>query len=275
MKKLPWLLVVCATALLATSPRSAAQTQVVTQDLVNQSTVIFKGRVEKTGASNVKLLPASNQTVLVLVTEVLSVAKTMTDLKGATVTVQLKEPNSLKEGVTATFFTTGWLYGENVGLKEVAHLSADLNTQSLQEQIATLQVRSSDQKLQARIQGSAMVIAGKVVSTHPLQAEGARSNSEHDPDWWTADVQVESVLKGPVSAASNRVTLLFAHSNDVMWFRSPKLKEGQQGIWIANEYKPGGLFPADSAPLLAVVSPLDYQPQAERDRVQRLLKAPQ
>ena len=273
MKKLSFLLIVCAAALLATSSRTAAQTQ-VTQDLVNQSTVIFKGRVEKAGASNLKVLQPSNQTVLVRVDEVISVAKTMTNLKGATITVFLKEPGSIKEGTTATFFTTGWLYGENVALREVAHLAADLNTESLQKQIAALQARGSDQKLQSRIQGSAMVIAGKVIAARPLQAEGPRSNSEHDPDWWTADIEVESLLKGPASTAK-RVTLLFAHSNDVMWHRSPKLKEGQQGFWIASEYKPGGLFPLERAPLLAVVSPLDYQPATERERVQRLLKASQ
>jgi hypothetical protein len=275
MKRLPLLLVFSATALLAMPSRAAAQTE-VTQDLVNQSNVIFKGRVEKTDSSNLKILPASNQTILVRVDEVISVAKSMINLKGATVTVFLKEPGSLKEGTTAIFFTTGWLYGENVALKEVAHATADLNTESLRKQILVLQARSSDQKLQSRIQQSAIVLQGKVLSARPLEAEGkTRSNSEHDPDWWTADVEVQSLLKGAPSAASRRVTLLFAHSMDVMWFRSPKLKEGEQGIWIATEYKPGGFFPETRAPLLAVLSPLDYQPPAERDRIQRLVKAAQ
>jgi hypothetical protein len=273
MKKLPLLLVICAAALLATSLPAAAQSQ-VTQDLVNQSTVIFKGRVEKAGASNLKILAASNQTVLVHVEEVLSVAKTMTDLKGATVTVQLKEPDSLKEGATAIFFTTGWLSGENVALKEIAHLPSEVSTASLQAKIATLQARGSDQKLQARIQRSAMVFEGRVVAARPLQAAGPRSNSEHDPDWWTADIEVQSVLKGPASG-DKRVSLLFAHSNDVMWYRSPKFKEGEQGVWIASAYKPGGLFPLERAPPLAVVNPLDYQPATQRARVQRLVKASQ
>ena len=275
MKKLSCILAFCCISFLAVPlPVIPIPQTPVTQELVDESTVIFKGRVEQTGASNLKILPASNQTILVHVDEVISAAKTMTNLKGATVTVRLKEPGSLKVGATATFFTTGWLYGENVALKEVSHVTADLNAQSLQKQVAALQARTSDQKLQSRIQSSAMVFAGKVVASRQLQAEGVRTNSEHDPDWWTADVEVQSLLKGPPSAAK-RVTLLFAHSTDVMWYRSPKLKEGQQGIWIASEYKPGGLFPAERAPLLAVVGPLDYQPAAERDRVQRLLKAVQ
>jgi len=275
MKKLSCILALCGISLLAMSPRVIPIPQTpVTQELVDQSTVIFKGHVEQTRASNLKILPASNQTILVHVDEVISAAKTMINLKGATVTIQLKEPGSLKAGAAATFFTTGWLYGENVALKEVSHITADVNAQSLQKQVAELQARTSDRKLQSRIQSSAMVFAGKVIASRPLQAEGGRTNSEHDPDWWTAEVEVQSLLKGPPSAAK-RVSLLFAHSNDVMWFRSPKLKEGQQGIWIATEYKPGGLFPMERAPLLAVVGPLDYQPSSERDRIQRLLTAGQ
>jgi len=261
--------------LFAASPRAIPIPQTsVTQEVVDQSTVIFKGRVEQTGASNLKLLPASNQTILVRVDEVISAARTMTDLKGTTVTVQLKEPGSLKKGSTATFFTTGWLYGENVALKEVSHTTADLDTQSIQKQVAALRARAREQKLQARLQSSAVVFAGKVVSSRPLQTERGRTNSEHDPDWWVADVEVQSLLKGPASVAK-RVSVLFAHSDDVMWFRSPKLKEGQQGIWIASEYRPGGLFALQGAPLLAVVSPLDYQPSVEHDLIERLLKATQ
>src|SRR5260370_6089266 len=89
------------------------------EQFIDQSTVIFKGLVEKTGASNLKILPASNQTVLVRVEEAVSAAKTMMDLKGAQVTAQLQEPNSLKGGHRATFFTTRCLDGENVALPEV------------------------------------------------------------------------------------------------------------------------------------------------------------
>ena len=246
------------------------------EEYVAESTVIFKGRVEEVQASNLKILPASNQTILVRVEEVLSAAKTMPSLKGALVTVHVKDPGSLKVGDRATFFTTGWLYGENIALQEVAHSSAEPNSEALRKQIVDLQSRTDDQKVEARIQHASLVITGKVLATRRFAGEGpVRSNSEHDPDWWTADVEVQSYMKGQPAAAPARVTVLYANSRDVMWIRSPKLKEGEQGIWIVAEYKPGGLFPQTRTPILGVLSPLDFHPLGERERIARLIKASQ
>src|SRR5712672_502853 len=118
MKKL----CICIAALLGsfmgTFPDAAMSQSTDTEGFIRESTVIFKGRIEKERASNLKILPASDQTVLVRIEEVPYAAKTMTDLKNEQVTVQLKEPNSLKAGDRATFFTMGWLYGENVALRE-------------------------------------------------------------------------------------------------------------------------------------------------------------
>lgn len=241
-------------------------------EFIDQSTFVFKGLVEKTGASNLKILPASNQTILVRVEEVVSAAKTMIDLKGAQVTVQLKEPNNLKSGDRATFFTTGWLYGENVALQEVGHISVSISSESLRNQISDLKARKDDQKLQIRIQHAAMVIAGRVLATRRLKGEG-ETNSEHDPDWWTADIKVQSYLKGKPAVVPALVTVLYANSRDVMWVRSPKLKEGEQGIWVVTQYKPGGLLPKTRAPILAVLSSLDSYPMSESQRITRLVKA--
>jgi len=277
MKKL----CICIAALLGsfmgTFPDAAMSQSTDTEGFIRESTVIFKGRVEKERASNLKLLPASDQTVLVRVEEVLYAAKTMTDLKNEQVTVQLKEPNSLKPGDRATFFTTGWLYGENVALRETAHASAEINSEALIKQIADVQGRGNDEKLQARIRQATLVIAGKVLATHRYKREGnAETNSEHDPDWWTAEIGVESYLKGqPAAATAAPVTVLYAHSSDVMWLRSPKLKEGQQGLWIVTEYKPGGLFPRAGKPFLVVLSPLDSYLPSERERIIRLVKSTQ
>jgi hypothetical protein len=116
-----------------------------------------------------------------------------------------------------------------------------------------------------------------VLAARRFVEEGrARSNSEHDPEWWTADIEIENILKGkPAATASNRVTVFYANSKDVLWFRSPKLKEGDRGIWIVVEYKPGGFLPETHAPILAVLSPLDSYPLADLDRMGRLVKASQ
>lgn len=265
---------VLISGLIGISPnRAICQTQNL-DEFIDQSTVVFKGLVEKTGASNLKILSASNKTILVRVEEVVSAAKTMIDLKGTEITVQLKEPNSLKSGDRATFFATGWLYGENVALQEVGHVSVSVSSESLLNQISNLKARKDDQKLQLRIQHAAMVIAGRVLATRRLKGEGqTKDNSEHDPDWWTADIKVQSYLKGKPAVVPALVTVLYANSRDVMWVRSPKLKEGEQGIWVITQYKPGGLLPKTRAPILAVLSFLDSYPLSESQRITRLVKA--
>ena len=274
MQKLPFFSVACVLSLLIPASRVLAQ-PAVTQDLVDQSTVIFTGHVEKTEASNLKILAASPQTVLVRVDEVLSAAKTMMDLKGATVTVFLKEPGAFKVGDNATFFTTGWLYGENVALKEVGHTAAGSSSEVASKQITDLRSHADDQKIQARIQHATLVVAGKVLSTRPFEGDKIRSNSEHDPEWWTADIAVQTYIKGRPAQGPAQVTLLYAHSRDVMWVRSPKLEKGEQGIFIATHYEPNGFFAEIRTPILAVLSPLDFHPMTERQRITRLTRASQ
>jgi hypothetical protein len=276
MKKLCICIAALIGGLLSAFPGPAISQSVDVEGFIRQSTVIFKGRVEKERASNLKLLPASDQTVVVRVEDVLYAAKTLTDLKDQQVTVEMKEPNSLKAGDRATFFTTGWMYGENVALREVAHASAEMNSESLMKQIGDVQNRESDEKLQRRIRQAKLVIAGQVLKTQRFNGEGnVKSNSEHDPDWWTAEIGVESYLKGQTVTARGPVTVLFANSRDVMWLRSPKLKEGQHGIWIVTEYKPGGLFPRAGRPLLAVLSPLDAHLPNELEHIGRLVRSTQ
>jgi hypothetical protein len=259
-------------AILMSAAEAAAYQSPGPEEFIRQSTVIFKGRVEKPGASNVKFLPPSNRSAIVRVEDVLLAAKSMGTLTGEEVTVELREANSVKAGEQVTFFTTGWLYGEHLGLKEVGHSSADVSSDSLRQQIADVRNRADEDKLRAEIQHASLVIAGKVLATRHL--EERRSASEHDPDWWIAEVEVQTYLKGqPNAAAAGHVSFLFANSRDVMWVRSPKLAEGQQGIWLVGEYKPGGFFPEKAASRLVVLSPLDSHPISELERFKRLVAA--
>jgi hypothetical protein len=54
--------------------------------------------------------------------------------------------------------------------------------------------------------------------------------SEHDPIWQEALVHVESVEKG--STGGKQVVVRFPGSNDVRWRNHPKLRPGQQGVFL-------------------------------------------
>jgi hypothetical protein len=125
---------------------------------------------------------------------------------------------------------------------------------------------ASDAQVRVRLAQAEVVVAGVVSSTAQVARPGPPFLSQHDPDWWRATIDVETVEKGQV--ASKTVTALFANSTDVAWFRSPKLQVGDHRVLILQKTDPFG------KPLqeLAVVDPLDVQPLADVERIRTLLK---
>ena len=239
------------------------------ESLSSQSTYIFMGQVEKPDASNLTILPATDRTALVRVQKVLRAPRGMSDLTGQLITVGLVEPDSLKTGERAVFFTNGWFYGENLAVNEVGHTSPETkeaSTKAIQE----IEVRTEDEKVQARIRLAAAVIVGKVTTTRSLKTDRkVPSGSEHDPDWHVAEIQVESTLKG--SSFEGRVAVLFPRSTDVMWFRAPKFSQGQEGIWILQAAEPEEKIPQLGGPAYIALNPLDFHPMSDSVLMRRLV----
>src|SRR5437667_8834762 len=115
-----------------------------TENLTRQSRYIFRGRVEKVAASNLKALTATANTAVVLVEDVLYAPPTLNDFTRQRITVQLVNPASSKPGQVAVFFTNGWLYGETLAVIEVAHLTGQSDSGELRKQIADVHRRMDD-----------------------------------------------------------------------------------------------------------------------------------
>ncbi len=114
--------------------------------------------------------------------------------------------------------------------------------------------------------------------------------TEHDPLWHEAVVNVESVEKG--STGQKQIVVRFPGSNDVRWRNHPKLRPGQQGVFLLSE--PAEAGPGDRAlsarrragvtRLTTMATPLaqsgalqamtDPQPIVAIDRVRQLLNQP-
>ena len=90
--------------------------------------------------------------------------------------------------------------------------------------------------------------------------------TEHDPDWWNATIELQTVIKGDVPETT--LTVSFVHSMDVMWLDAPKLREGDEGIFILHEEFPGGLRPPNLAPFESE----DIRPRDDLVLIQKLLK---
>ena len=119
-------------------------------------------------------------------------------------------------------------------------------------------------ELAQRLAQADIVTSGVVIATGPVQP--SRSGFEHGPDWQQATIEIETVEKGKV--ASKTITVLFSNSTDIAWYRSPKLKKGDRGVWLLQNRDPFG----KATPDLAVVHAADCQPIAELDRIRGLLK---
>lgn len=258
-----------ATILLRTLAPLAAQ-PAINAALIQRAGFIFRGTVQKAAASNVKALPGSANTIIVRVDEILKSPKALESVLGKDVTVQLQRASTLKEQQQAVFLTSGFLYGENIAVKEVSTVTARVDSKTLATQITQAGVQSSEQALLARIVSSTLVITGKVVELTPLiSKEASLRRSEHDPELWRADVEIATVEKGQ-KPDSGRIAVLFAKSDDERWILSPKYTVGQQGIFLLH---------SDAAKLigqsgLSTVNQLDFQPASQIETVRRLIKTP-
>ena len=243
-------------------------------DLIQRSGFIFRGTVQKSGASNVKSLAGSPSTNIVRVDEIMKAPKEFSSLLNRDVTVQMRGDSSLKEGQRATFYTTGWLYGDNLAVKEIAVITGQTDNQSnLKSQIAATERLAAEQVLAARIGSAVLVISGKVTSVRPLisQRQSAR-RSEHDPELWRAEVDIAAVEKGPQANtqeanARRQVTVFFAHSQDERWYFSPKFSPGQTGIFLLHTEEVETI----KRPGYTALNRLDFQPSSEINLVRRLI----
>jgi len=125
---------------------------------------------------------------------------------------------------------------------------------------------ATDSALAERLAQAAIVISGTVTNTAPLPGRPPFM-STHGPDWWQATISVESVEKGKVPAKS--IDVLFAHSDDIAWYRSPKLTKGERAVWILQNRDPYG----KATPGPAVVDPMDVRPMESLAKVRELLKS--
>jgi len=233
-----------------------------TESLIRQATFIFVGTVVRLSASTVPEVPVTDATAVVRVDDIIEGPGAPPDLKGQEITVQLSQPGSVKQGEQTTFFTRGWLFGDSMAVVEVGRASEAQGAQQVREQVSTTHQKMADEALQSEISSAEAIVVGTVASVKPASIR--HLGSEHDPDWYEAEITVESVEKGHLPG--HTVTLLFAHSDDVMWQSAPKFKQGQQGVWLLhrNQEKLPGVKDQ-----YTVLKPLDFQ---SRDNLEHIKK---
>jgi hypothetical protein len=247
-------------------------------DLTSQAGFVFEGQVVQVGESAARSFAATPESTVVRVTRILKSTPSLARYTGQQVTVQLEQAGSLKQGEQAIFFTHGLHFGDGLVVSELGNVPT--GDSSMQDQINSAAQAASDTELTQRLAQAVLVVSGVASAPRPIDPAtaaraaavapgGRRPVSEHDPDWWQADIKVDSVEKG--ENPGETTTVLFPHSMDIAWYRSPKVKEGDNGVWLMHDRDTHGR----PVPGHAVVHPLDFQPVSAMNRVRSLMRGPQ
>ena len=236
--------------------------------LIQNSTYIFSGAVEKLGAAHMDSVPTDDNTAVVTIIQVYTPADILGDLSGKQVTVQLKPGTPIRAGEKAVFFTNGWIYGKGVAFMEVGRMKEE-PADKFKTRVADSLQRKVDQQLKSRIDRANVVVVAKVVKTDELKLEKPQPISEHNPQWHEAVLQISSIVKGEFQGQELRMN--YPGSDDEAWLESPKPKLEEEGIWILQkdqQEKGGAKF---RVPGYTALDALDFQPKDQLDRVKRLI----
>lgn len=259
-------------ACLATHAACAQQPAVAT---VRQANIVFVGTVSRIGASSVTAVPATPRTLVVHVEDVLEKPAALRLTAGDSVTVEPLD-TTLKSGTRATFYTTGWVFGAGIAVREVAHetMPAQLSLAARRDSFNQLQRQVTDSTLAERVRAADMIVVGRVEAIQaPTLLSPHRRITEHDADWQEAVIAVDSMIKG---ATTTRVIVRFPRSQDIAWHRLPKFTAGQTGTFLLRRDSlsgaPHAMTAGHQVTAYVVVAPSDLLSTTDAARVRALVK---
>jgi hypothetical protein len=231
-------------------------------DLTGASDLVFRGRVLELGSSAVRAVSASAQLAVVELLDALRADPILGDLTGKPITVALLHPEELDVGEEAIFFTRNWVHGENLAVREIAHVpvSGDAGAE-----VASAVAGLPDQHLQSRLDSAELVVLAVVASVAAVEGQSGRRQS---PRWARARLTVDSVVKG---RAAGEVDVYFPTGDDKTWRDSPRLTRRQRAVFLLHRHDPLAGEWLESAGLpedgLTALDPSDVLPAQSHEHV--------
>jgi hypothetical protein len=217
-------------------------------------------------------VPVTESTAVVHVAQVLQAPPMLANRDGTDITVLLRDAEQVQEGQQATFFTTGWIYGEDIAVQEVGHVERRVVDDERAAELAALSPGTPENRthrLQQRLADADVIVLGMVSEIKfPEGYDTQGPVSEHAPLLRQATIQIETVYKGDLSADQDTVQAIFFASQDVRWHRTPILDVGQKGIFVLDKREIQELQREEYAAL----DPLDYQLPEQRDLIETLIQ---
>lgn len=240
-------------------------------EYVRNSQFVFAGRLQKTGATTMSLVPAAPNIGVFTIDEILHGPAVLRGFAGKEITVVFKESGTASAEESSIIFATSWLYGESLAVVEVGRMEPG-KRDTMRDEINDAHRRLGDERLRERIVAAELVIAGKVLKTEPAPEEILRRMpiTEHDPGWKRGEIEVAAALKG--RHESKRVSIFFPSTTDAAWHDSPKFKAGDEGIWILQRNQQERGWPRMRIQGLTALHPLDFQPLERRAHLEELIE---
>jgi hypothetical protein len=237
------------------------------KDCLEHSAFVFIGTVTEPGASTMPPIARNDSTFVVSVDDTIFVPKALRNPIGQPITLVSEGAAHVSLGERFFFFVTGFLYGPSMAAREACRIPLEPDSLAIRGYITQIQSDIAEGNLRKRLQAAETVVLGRVISIAPFSGGTPQPSigSEHNPDWWEAQVQVLSTEKG---LARVSIRALFAHSLDMAWLHAPKLVAGQDTVLILDRI-PIREFATDQ---LAVTHPLDVQSPADLDSLRVLLR---
>jgi hypothetical protein len=196
---------------------------------------IFRGTV--LGDAKSRTAPAE-----VRVDEILEGPSVMAGYEGRNLRVVPPEGEALASDETAIFHCGGYEFGEQLTAHAVRVERGGGLLVAGRQLGRGARAAAADRRMRERVEKAHVVVAGVVVSVRlPEQALLAATRAatpspqetgritEHDPHWREAVVRVTQVHKG--THRGREVVVRYPASDDVRWFRAPKLQAGQKGVF--------------------------------------------
>ena len=190
-------------------------------DLVRGSGLIFAGTVIDRGKSSVPAVPANPNLLTVRLDRSLRSDPILGDLRGKTITVATRAPETLQAGDRAVFLTNSWIHGRGIAAREVEHLDAQS-----ENDVAAAVDELPRLHLMDRLRSAELVADAEVVKIRPAEQRGPERKAAL---WAEAQLRIRKVLKG---APAQSTHVYFPTAEWPPWTNAPRFTQRQKGVFI-------------------------------------------
>lgn len=236
------------------------------RNVIGRSNFIFSGTIVKMNSSNIDVM-IEGPSAIVMVNEVIDAVSPYDQMKGKEITVLLASDKNREAGDKEVFYTMGWYYGKTLGVKEIPNNLKEIIKTGYRERIAQERLNIQNDSLRAELKRAKLVVQGIVIETSLKDERYPPFETEHDPAFRKAVIEIKEVIKGDLT--EKRIDVYYSSSDDVMWSNSPKLMKDQEGIFLLQVNQAPPLFKMKG---YTTLDKRDVQPNENLTRIQELLK---